>query len=178
MSDQQVQFFPFHGINEFMLNDYRQSVIHKVFSSLDKLPPDQRSRLVGSIKRLVQVPGFRNSALAPLPLKLKGGITAFEKYPQFTAQVLEAWATLEGDLRQQVFELLKSRGWELLPIETDRSKLPGFLIHWPKDETYEIINQAYNEMFPSSTAHENDVRLMTVWLADRLPIELDDQEEI
>ena len=53
------------------------------------------------IKRYVKLPGFRNSAQAPLSLKVKGSGEAFEKHPDFVAQVLMAWSELLPDLRQQ-----------------------------------------------------------------------------
>ncbi len=39
-----------------------------------------------------------------------------------------AWSELHLELRQQIYDMLVERKWELLPVDTDRTKLPGFLI--------------------------------------------------
>jgi hypothetical protein len=50
--------------------------------------------------------------------------------------------------------------------------LPGFLTRWPESETYEALNEAYQQMYPEDSVDENDVRLMSVWLAGRLPYDV------
>ncbi|GAP07040.1 MAG TPA: hypothetical protein DEQ80_09660 [Anaerolinea thermolimosa] len=178
MDDTQIRYLPFHAINEFMLDDYRLKVIQSVLRDVEKLPGERRGRLNGLIRRHINIPGFRNSAIAPLPLRVKGAVTAFERHPEFTAQVLQGWSELHPDLRARVFEMLKARNWEqLLPPEADRSKLPGFMTQWPKTETYEVLDQTYAEMFPDSPAESDDIRLMCVWIANRLPYELFEDEE-
>jgi hypothetical protein len=177
MSEEKVQFVPFNTINEFMLPEYRQHVISSSLSTMDQLSAERRSRLVGLIKKTVNIPGFRNSSLAPLPLKIKGCINSFERVPQFTAQVLMAWSELNADLRDQVYALLKARNWELLPADTDRTVLPGFLINWPEKETYEELNKEFVVANPDSKASEDDVRLMVVWLGTRLPYQMSEVEE-
>lgn len=176
MDDKKVQFYPFHAINEFMLPDYRHEVLQQVLSDTSKLTNAQRGALNGEIKRLVKVPGFRNSSIAPLPLKIRAAETTFEKNPGFTARVLQCWSEIHEDLRQQVYDLLKNRNWEILPVEADRTKLPGFLGDWPKQDTYEVLNKAFSETYADSTASENDVRLMIVWLSGRLPVNMEGME--
>lgn len=173
---EKTSFLAFHALNEFMLPEYRLEVLQRALSSGDSLPGELKGRLAAQVRQSVQVPGFRNSTLAPLPLKIKGAVKAFEKSPAFVALVLAAWAESNRELRQQVFDLLTARGWQLLPLDADRTKLPGFLTRWPKDESYEVINQAFSSQYPASTASEFDVRLMTVWLSTRLPVELVDSK--
>jgi hypothetical protein len=174
---QTAEFLPFNAINQFMIADYRQKVLHQVLGGLDQLPPGQKSGLVASIKRLFNVPGFRNPVAAPLLLKVRAAVAPFEKNAAFTAQVLMGWSELNSDLMQQVYHLLLDRKWELLPLDADRSKLPGFLTRWPKGETYEALNTAYNEQYPQSSSSEDDVRLMVVWISGRLPYEMVDTED-
>jgi hypothetical protein len=175
--DTEVQFVPFHAINQFMIPEYRQEILHKVFGHLDELPSDRKNRILSLFKRYVSVPGFRNSALAPLPIKIKNAGPAFDKYPDFVAQILMAWSELLPTLRQQVYDLLVERKWEMLPADTDRSKLPGFLVRWPKEETYDVLDAAFAAKYPDEKAHEYDIRLMIVWLAGRLPFDMVDEEE-
>jgi hypothetical protein len=176
MDDKKVQFYPFNAINEFMLSDYRREVLQQVLSDSSKLSGAQRGALNGEIKRLVKVPGFRNSSVAPLSLKIRGAEATFEKNPGFAARVLQCWSEIHEDLRQQVYDLLKSRNWEIIPAEADRSRLPGFLGDWPKEDTYEVLNSAFSETYADSTASENDVRLMIVWLSGRLPVDMEGME--
>ena len=172
----QVQFVQFHGIDQFMLPEYRQEVLLKVLGHLDELPPERKSKILNLVKRYVRLPGFRNSTLAPLALKVKGSGEAFEKRPDFVAQILMAWSELHLELRQQVYDLLVERKWELLPPDADRTKLPGFIAAWPKEENYDVLDAAFKEKYPESQVHEYDVRLMIVWMADRLPFDMDEDD--
>jgi hypothetical protein len=175
--DTQAQFVPFHAINQFMMVEYRQQILHKVISHLDQLPAERKSTIQNQLKRYLKLPGFRNGALAPLPLKVKGAGSAFEGHPDFVAQILMAWSILNLELRQQVYDLLVERKWVLLPPETDRSKLPGFLTRWPAEETYDALDAAFAAKYPEVKVHEYDIRLMIVWLSGRLPYDMVEQEE-
>ncbi len=178
MDDNQIQYLPFHAINEFMVDEYRLKVIQQVMRQIEKLPGEQRGRMNSLVRKHISLPGFRNSALAPLGLRVKGSVTPFERRPEFAAQVLQGWSELNADLRARVYEMLKARNWEkLLPAEADRSKLPGFMTQWPKSDTYDVLDQTYAEMFPDAPAENDDVRLMSVWVANRLPYELFEDEE-
>jgi len=177
MDDNKIPYVPFHAINQFMVDDFRHEVIQSVFNGLNNLEGGKRGAYQNLIKNAVKIPGFRNSAMAPTLVKIKGGISAFEKSPVFVAQTLSCWADLHSDLRQKVYDLLVKRGWEILPAEADRAKLPGFLTKWHPTDHYDVINQAFNETYPGDPASENDVRLMTVWLSDRLPYDAVDEED-
>ncbi len=176
MNDKQVQFLPFTAINEFMLDDFRNQVLQAVLIGMNQLSPQRKSALAGQIKRHVQVSGFRNSAQAPAALKLRGATTAFQRHSDFVAVVLQSWSELNAELRQQVYDLLVQRGWEVLPLDADRAKLPGFMIDWPKEETYEALDAAFAETYPQVEAQENDVRLMVVWIGGRLPYNVTEEE--
>jgi hypothetical protein len=171
MDQQQATFLPFHALNEFMRPDYRQGVVQSVMVGASSLPEKQLSALNQAIKKMVQVPGFRNSLQAPAAIKVKPAIHAFEKSAGFVAQILSAWAEIHSELRQQVYDLLTGRGWELLPVDADRTKLPGFLTTWPKNEDFSVINKAFTEVYPETQATTDDISLMAVWLAGRLPME-------
>jgi hypothetical protein len=177
MDDQQVEFLPFHAINEFMVNDYRLQVLQTVFSQFGKLPGARRAAINGLVKRLIQVPGFRNSTLAPAGVKARSAATVFERQPEFVAQVLQSWADLNPDLREKVHAFLSAREWDLLPAEADRSKLPGFTPEWPEGQDYDVLGEGFAEMYPDVTVDVNDLRLMMVWLSGRLPYGMYDGEE-
>lgn len=177
MDNKKVSFLPYHAINEFMRPDYRQNVITSVYHVLTNLPDNQRSAVNHLVKQIVKVPGFRNSTLAPTPLKIKPTINAFEKDPVVVAIFLSAWAESKSDLRQEVYDLLVERKWELLPPAADRTKLPGFLPKWPEGENFDLINQAYTEKYPDHPVNTDDVSLMVVWLGGRLPYEQESDDQ-
>jgi hypothetical protein len=160
-----------------MLPEYRLQVLGMVLNRLDKLTGERRGAINGQLRRHLQVPGFRNAALAPLPIKVKNSVTPFERNSEMAAQILAGWYELHPILCQQVNDLLVERGWEMLPADTDRTKLPGFLTRWPKKESFEAITAAFHEKYPDEPAEDNDISLMTVWLSGRLPYDLVEDEE-
>ena len=171
-NEKSIQFLPFNAINEFMLPEYRLQVIQNVFQNLEQLPSEQQRAIHRIQKKYLKVPGFRNSSLAPVPLKVRNSVGAFEKSAEFVAEVLAAWKTIHNDLSKKVCQVLEEMGWEVLPDEANRTKLPGFMIKWPKTDTYEVIETKFAEMFPEHGYPEDDVRLMVVWMGGRLPYDL------
>jgi hypothetical protein len=176
MDNKKATFLPFHAINQFMVPEYRLSVLQRVFSGFEKLPGPRKSAINGLVKRLVSVPGFRNSGVAPVSLKVKSSVGVFERSAEFTSQVIMAWSELNPDLRQQVYDLLVDRSWEVLPADADRTRLPGFLTAWPKGENFDVLDKAFLETHPDKTASDDDVRLMVVWLSGRLPYDVPEDE--
>jgi hypothetical protein len=178
MDEKKTPFLPFYAINDFMFPEFRINVLQRVFNGLEKLSPARKSALSGMVKRFIKVPGFRNSAQAPAPLKAKASVQVFERNAEFTSQVLMAWCELQPELSSLVYEFLKTRGWELLSPEVDRTKLPGFLTRWNKDEPFEVLDNAFTELNPDHHTAENDIRLMIVWLSGRLPYEMVAQNQV
>jgi hypothetical protein len=169
MNDKQISFVPFHAINQFMLDEFRQQVIRSVLTNFEALSANRRKAIIGLIKKLVSIPGFRDASQAPLAIKLRGVEQAFEKKAELTAQILMAWSELKPELGQQVHSLLSERSWEVLPLDADRTRIPGFLPDWPKDEDYDTLDAAFAEKFPQAETDAYDFRLMVVWVSGRLP---------
>jgi hypothetical protein len=178
MDDKKISFIPYHAINQFMRNDFRLAVIRSAMMAL----PDLDHGIVAPIdrltKKLVKVPGFRNSAKAPATIKAVAMVKPFEKNPDLVAAILNAWAESRPELRGLIFELLTERGWKLLPIETNRTKLPGFLTFWPADDDFEVLYDAFTAAHPDAEASIDEISLMVVWLSSRLPIEKIDKTEM
>jgi hypothetical protein len=177
MDDKQVQFIPFNAINEFMLNDYRLHVIQQVLAGIDRLPGERRSAINNLVKRHVQVPGFRNSAQAPSGVKARASVSVFERRPEMVAHILQGWAELHPELSQMVFDFLKAREWDILPADADRTKLPGFLVVWPEGQTYDILDEGFAQMFPNEKVDAYDLRLMIVWMSNRLPYDVEGEDD-
>jgi hypothetical protein len=167
--DQKVQFVPFHALNAYMRPDYRLSIVRAVMAAMPSQPADAQTRFHQLTKKYIQIPGFRNSVAAPPALKVKPYASAFEKSAELVAFTLQTWAGLNPQLRAEMAEVLTGRGWEILPAEADRSKLPGFLASWPGGDDFTAINTAYREKYPESQSVEDDISLMAVWIGNRLP---------
>jgi hypothetical protein len=198
MPENQVEFLPFHAINDFMRSDFRLNVVKSTLGALSSLPESQRNSINHLTKKLVKIPGFRHSDKAPTIVRAIPTSNAFEKSPELVAAIINAWAESHASLRTQVYETLVSRGWKtfptemhsladvpplktekdwgILPLEADRTKIPGFLIYWPKGETFEVLYQALTEKFADAQASIDEASLMVVWLTLRLPVNIIDEE--
>ncbi len=172
-----ARFLPFTAINEFMRDDYRRSVISETLIQLGSLPKPKQAALESQTRKAVNVPGFRNSAKAPLMLRIKGLEEAFTRSAPLVAAIIDAWSELHSPLRLQVHTLLSERGWPVYPPESDRTHLPGFHITWPKSEDFEVIVAAFAEKYPDAPAADDDVSLMTVWMSMRLPYALEEEDQ-
>jgi len=173
------EFLPFNAINEFMRDDYRATVLLEVMNHLELYPPDLRKELSHQISRHVKIQGFRNSNQAPAALKARNAAALFQKSADFSAAVIHAWSSIHPDLQTTVEALLTEKGWDPLPLEADRARLPGFQIHWPKADTFEVLNTRARELNPGLGESDDDISLMVVWVGNRLPYDLfiDDKQE-
>jgi hypothetical protein len=172
MTEKEAAMIPFHALNEFMRPDFRMSVVRSTLNALPDLPDEYRIAIDKLVKKTVRIPGFRNSGKAPTALKAGPLVQTFEKNPQMVAAVLTAWAEINAPLRQQIYDMLERRGWDLLPLQAERKKLPGFFTKWPKEESFESLTQTYTELYPESEYDSDQVSLMIVWVSVRLPYEL------
>lgn len=174
-NDQQ-KYLPFHAVNEFMRDDYRLTVLQEVLSDQSTITSEARSRIGRLISKGVQIPGFRNSNQAPVAIKVKHSTSLFERSPEFAASVIEAWSNLHGELKKDLAELLKSRGWNIPVVDTDRSQLPGFQIDWNKADTFEVLIDEIKKKNPGTQESDDNISLMAVWVGNRLPYNLYDEE--
>lgn len=177
MDDREIPFLPYHALNEFMRPDFRQDVVRQALSAAPNLPENHHLTLDRLTRSYVKVPGFRNSSKAPLAARVRPTAEVFEKHPDMVAAILSAWAESRPELRQQVYDLLSDRGWGVLPPEADRTTLPGFIPTWPKDEDFEVLNEAYAARFPEAGTSTDDVSLMVVWISGRLPYQIEGEED-
>lgn len=172
MTENEAAMIPFHALNEFMRPDFRLSMVRNTLNALPELPDEYRNAIDKLVKKTVRIPGFRNSGKAPAALKAGPLAQTFEKNPEMVSAVLTAWAETHAPLRQQIYNLLAGRGWDLLPLQAERKKLPGFFTRWPKAESFETLTQVYTELYPDSEYDSDQVALMIVWVSTRLPYEM------
>ncbi len=193
------EFLPFHAINEYMRPDFRLNVIRDTLAGASKLDQHLSNDLNHQIKKYVTVPGFRSSDKAPALVKTLPTSKAFEKNPELVAATLACWSEIHADLREQVLSVLRHRHWKILsegegipstvaitdvvkewpvvPVSMDRTRLPGFFIHWPKGEDFEAIYKSFAELYPDAQSSIDKVSLMAVWLSMRLPFQVDAELE-
>jgi len=173
----QKKVLPFHAVNEFMRDDYRLVILQEALSDQTINTPELRQRIGRMVSKGVQIPGFRNSNLAPVGIKIKNSTSLFERSPEFAAAVMEAWSHQHADLRSKMAELLASRGWLIPPVDDDHSLLPGFQLDWPKADTYEVLIEELRKNAPDLRETDDDISLMAVWIGNRLPYNLYEDEE-
>ena len=197
--NEHAEYLPFHAINEFMRPDFRLSVLRDTLNALPNLSEEHNNRINRLTKKLVKIPGFRNSEKAPALMKVVPISKSFEKSPELVAAILSAWSEEHNELRSQVYDILKDMGWRylptdqpinmellspeqlkewpMLPPEVDRTKLPGFFIRWPKGDDFEKIYSQFTKTFPGTDVSIDKVSLMVVWLTMRLPYQIEDTEQ-
>ncbi len=166
-----LEFIPFNAINEFMRTDYRMILLRNTMLALPDLSPKTQASINKLTKKHVKVPGFRNSAKAPASVKAVSMVKSFENQPKLVSAVISAWAESNSEMRQLVFELLSGFGWKLLPVEADRTRLPGFLPQWPEEHDFDVIYDGLTDFYQDNEYSIDDVSLMAVWLSLRLPVE-------
>ena len=105
-------------------------------------------------------------------------VKAFENQPKLVAAILQAWSEIQPDLRQKVYDLLLGRGWKMLPVDFDRTKLPGFLTRWPAEDDYDTLYEAFVQDNPGLEVSIDQASLMVVWLSGRLPIDKVEKETL
>jgi hypothetical protein len=170
-----IAYLPFHAINQFMMDDYRRTVIRAAVNAQRTVDSGLSGNLDKQVRRHVTIPGFRNSVKAPPALKARHLEEPFEKHPEVVGAVVSVWAAARPELRDQVFQLLSSRAWQVMPADADRSRLPGFLTRWPSGEDFESLVEAFHEMYPELEVEDDDISLMVVWLSGRLPVDTEDE---
>jgi len=173
--NEKIEFLPFNAINEFMLSEYRKVIFKMVFGNFASLQNSRQKSINTLMKKNVKIQGFRDSTQAPVAFKINNSIPTFEKSANFSAEILSAWFELNNDLAQKVYQLLSDKEWIVLPIETDRSKLPGFLIKWPAEDSFEKLTGEFKDLYPENTYTDDDISLMIVWLSNRLPYDMVDE---
>jgi len=173
-----VEFIPFHAINEFMRSDFRLKIIRVTLLELPQLDRKFRTSLDRLTRKYVKVAGFRNCLKAPISLKSVAMAKPFANQPDLVAAILSAWSAANFELQNGIFVLLTHKNWKLLPIDTDRTKLPGFLTTWPVEDDYEDIYQDFVADYPDIAVSIDETSLMAIWLSGRLPIDKVSKEEM
>lgn len=167
--NKKVQFLPFHAVNEFMRDDFRFAILQEVIHNLDKGDKEHTLRFNRLFSKGVQIAGFRNSNQAPLAVKVRNSTSLFERSSDFAALTISIWSQLHQSLQNDIWQILDKKDWKPLPIDADRSLLPGFRVDWPKGDTFDTLIKAHHENAPDSTESDDNICLMVVWMGNKLP---------
>lgn len=173
---QEQKYLPFHAVNEFMRDDYRLTILHEVLNDQSQSPADLRQGIGRMIAKNVNIPGFRNSNQAPVGFKVKNSTSLFERSPEYAALVMDAWSYLHPDLKKIMADVLIAKGWTIPPVDEDHCKLPGFQIDWPKSDTFEVLIGEVKKNAPEIQESDDNISLMAVWIGNRLPYNLFNEE--
>jgi hypothetical protein len=177
VNEKKAEFLPFHAVNEFMRDDYKFSILQEVMTHFEDCDKDKIMRVNRIFVKWVQIPGFRNSSLAPVAARIKHSVGLFEKLPDFAALMIECWSERHQELKQAVWQILDAKNWKPLPSEADRTQLPGFMLDWPKGDTFDLFIKAINESKPELNESDDNISLMVVWVGNKLPYNLFDEPE-
>lgn len=175
--EKKAPFLPFHAVNEFMRDDYRLSILQEVMTHLEDCDKDKIMRINRLFVKAVQIPGFRNSSLAPVAVRIKHSVDLFKKSPEFSALMIECWSERHQVLKQAVWQILDAKNWKPLPTQADRTQLTGFMVNWPKGDTFDHLSKLINESNPEMNESDDNISLMVVWVGNKLPYNLFDEKE-
>jgi hypothetical protein len=177
VNEKKMQFAPFHAINEFMRDDFRLAILQEVITHAEDCDKNKVLRMNRLFAKGVQIPGFRNSSMAPMAVRIKHSVDLFEKSAEFSALIIDCWSERHGELKKAVQQLLDQKNWKPLPADADRTLLPGFQLDWPKGDNFEVFINAIKEAYPESNESDDNVSLMVVWIGNKLPYNLFDEPE-
>ena len=122
------------------------------------------------------MPGFRNPSKAPVQVQVRPAAGVFAKDSDMVKAVLAVWAESQPELRQQAYDFLAARDWELLPAEADRGVLPGWVFKWPVNDALHTLGNAFiDDGHPDVSL--DDACLMICWVSGRLPVDMPKEGE-
>lgn len=168
------EYLPYKAINIFMERDYLEQVINEILQSLQTLPKEDQLSFTNQFRKYVNVLGFRNPVRAPLSLRVKAHVSAFEEKDEVIPFTLTTWAKLKQDFAKQVQTWLKEEGWENLTYIRTFTETEGFRQEWPENLTFDQIEEKYRKANPDHEISRDDLILMVLWTTGCLPKEQSD----
>lgn len=168
------EYLPFVTINVFIERDYLEKVIKDILEGKGTLSRDDQTELTSFFRKHVNVLGFRNPLRAPLSLQINAYASAFEKKEEVIPFTLTIWAKINSDLAKTVKQWLESEGWEGLDLERQYDENEGFSTDWPKELTFEEVEEKFKQANPRVDFDRDDLILMVLWISGRIPNEQSD----
>ncbi|MBW6465059.1 MAG: hypothetical protein K0B06_00965 [Brevefilum sp.] len=165
------EILPFISINVYVEREYLEKVARYILEGVGKLTKEEQIAFSQNFRKYVNVLGFRNPLRAPLSLQVNAYASAFEEKEEVIPFTLTTWAKLSNELAEKVHSWLKSEGWEDLALARDFEEDHGFIADWPDDLTFDQIEKQFSDTHPNFEHDRDDLILMVLWIAGRLPKE-------
>jgi hypothetical protein len=163
------EFYPYKAINIFINRDYLNLLLENILVGVKTLSKTEQIKFSNAFKHHVNVLGFKNPRLAPLPLQIKAFVDAFEKKDEVIPFSLSTWLKINADLADKVLSWLNKEGWEDCTIERDLLEKEGFTGHWSEDLTFDKLFKKFIEEYPDEEISQDDLILMVAWISGKLP---------
>jgi len=164
-----VENLPFKTINVYLERGFLEKILEQILRNIRNLPKETQIEFTQVFKKFVTVLGFRNPLHAPLPLQIKAFANAFEEKEEIIPFTLSAWATLNNELANGVFDWLKSKKWTDLEKNRGYEDSLGFSNDWPESQPLESISKKFEESNPKIQSTDDEIMLMILWISGRLP---------
>jgi hypothetical protein len=164
-------YLPYKAINVFVERDYLNQILEETLMGKSKLSKKEQIQFANQLKHYVNVLGFRNPTIAPLPLQVRALRSAFVEKDEVIPFILSTWVKININFAEKVKTWLVKNQWKNLAYEREYQETEGFLISWPDDLTFDNIVKKYKKDHPEEDFDRNDLILMVIWLSGRLPRE-------
>jgi hypothetical protein len=165
------EILPFKSINVYIERDYLEKVTKNVLEGFGKLSKEEQIQFSQNFRKYVSVLGFRNPLRAPLSLQINAYASAFEEKEEVIPFSLTTWAKVNNNLAEKVLSWLNSEGWEDLALAREYEEDSGFVADWPDDISFDQVEEQFQKAHPDFEFDRDDLILMVLWIAGKLPIE-------
>lgn len=165
----QVENLPFKTINVYIERGFLEEILEQILSNLKNLSKETQGEFNQVFRKYVTVLGFRNPLHAPRPLQIKAFANAFEEKEEIIPFTLSTWASVNKNLANDVLDWLKSKKWDDLALHRSYEDSLGFTNDWPENQSLESISEKFQESNPDSAFSKDEIMLMILWVAGRLP---------
>ena len=165
------EILPFKSINVYIEREYLEKVAKNILEGVGNLQKEEQIGFSQNFRKYVSVLGFRNPLRAPLSLQVNAYTSAFEEKEEVIPFSLTTWAKVNLALAEEVKSWLDSEGWEDLALARDFEENSGFIADWPDDITFEQVEENFQKAHPDFEFDRDDLILMVLWIAGKLPKE-------
>lgn len=165
------EYLPYKTINVFINRDYLNQILENILNNKEKLSKENQISFAKQFRQHINVLGFRNPLLAPLPLQVRAYASAFEEKDDVIPFTLSSWAQINAGFAEKVRSWMEKQNWNVLPLERHFNESEGFINEWPNKMTFEKLTKKYKKDHPDDEINQDDLILMVIWISGQLPPE-------
>ena len=167
----EMDHLSYKTINVFVSQDYLHKLLEEILKGKNSLKKEDQIEFSKHFRQYVQVLGFRNPTIAPLPLQINAYISAFEKQDEVVPFTLSTWVKIRSAFAKKVKTWLSENGWKNLELKREFVESEGFLNTWPQTWTFDKLVKEFNKDNPDEKPSREDLLLMIIWISGQLPKE-------